>query len=185
MEKKEHIMSKRQVGVIILAALLGIVMVGGSGFLIWQMVSRPAVDVQKQPPDLAATPQNLKYVGLEFVPISTSDPRAHGAMDGGQALAVALKGEPDLKKATRVTRMLGELHDLNLEGAAKAGLPVDPAKADMGLVWIVTFEGIDTASSGPSGAPRIVAHEYNVVINARTGGTIMAFPLADITPTAP
>jgi hypothetical protein len=177
-------MAKRKLG-IILGLLLIILVVAGIGFLIWQMVSRQAVFVPNQPPDLAATPQNLKYVGLQFDPISVSDPRAHGAIAGGQALAVALKGEPDLKKATRVTRMLGELHDLNLEGAAKAGLPVDPAKADMGLVWIVTFEGIDTASSGPSGAPRIVAHEYNVVINAKIGGIIMAFPLADISPTAP
>jgi hypothetical protein len=55
----------------------------------------------------------------------------------------------------------------------------------MGLVWIVTFEGIDTASSGPSQAPRYVSHEDNVVINAKTGGIVMAFPLADITPTNP
>jgi hypothetical protein len=81
--------------------------------------------------------------------------------------------------------MLGVLHNLNLQQAVNQGVRVDPALANMGLVWIVSFEGIDTSSSGPSQAPKYVSHEYNVVINAKTGGYVMAFPLADITPASP
>jgi hypothetical protein len=55
----------------------------------------------------------------------------------------------------------------------------------MGLAWIVSFEGIDTSSSGPSQAPKYVSHEFNVVINAKTGGYVMALQLFDITPTNP
>ncbi len=177
-------MNKQNVG-IILGSLMIFLVVGGISFLIWQMASRQADFAQKQPHDLAATPQNLKYLGLQLDPIPVSDPRAQGVISGSRAVTAALIEEPDLKMASRVTRTLGELHDLRLQEAARAGLPVDPKKADMGLVWIVTFEGIDTASAGPGQAPGYVAHEYNVVINAKTGAYIMSFPLADITPTPP
>jgi hypothetical protein len=179
-------MSKRNVGVIISGILLVILMVGGIGFLIWHMTSTHASTVVNEPShDLAATPQNLEYLGLDFIPIPVSDPRAKGAIPSAQAVRAALEEEPGLKAATRVSSMLGLLHDLNLQQAAKQGMPIDPSLADMGLVWIVTFEGIDTASSGPNQAPKYLAHEYNVVINAKTGGSVMAFPLADITPTNP
>ena len=72
-----------------------------------------------------------------------------------------------------------------LQEAANAGLPVDPKKADMGLVWMVTFEGIESFSAGPPQAPQYVDHEYNVVINGKTGAYIMAFPMAEVTPTQP
>ena len=55
----------------------------------------------------------------------------------------------------------------------------------MGLVWLVTFDGIDSVSSGPPGAPRYTAHVYSVVIDAKSGAYIMAFPIFDITPSAP
>jgi hypothetical protein len=46
----------------------------------------------------------------------------------------------------------------------------------MGAVWIVTFYSIETSSSGPPGASHYVSQQYNVVIDAKTGRYIMAFP---------
>jgi hypothetical protein len=159
--------------------------VGGTWLLIEHMASRPhVVYSQEQKNYLAATPQNLKYLGLDFVPMQVSDSRARGAITSEQAIAAALKEEPGLKAATSVSSMLGVLNNLNLQQAANQGVTIGPNLAAMGLVWIVTFEGVDTSSSGPSQAPRYVSHEYDVVIDAKTGAYIMAFPLYDITPSA-
>jgi hypothetical protein len=54
------------------------------------MASTHASDIVQEPPDdLAVTPQNLKYLGLDFVPIPVSDPRAQGAISGAQAVTAA------------------------------------------------------------------------------------------------
>jgi hypothetical protein len=134
---------------------------------------------------LAATPQNLEYLGLSFTQVNVTDRRAQGAIGKNQAIADALNGEPGLKAATSVSAMLGLLTDPNLQQAVNQGVAIDPHLANMGLVWLVTFYGIETSSSGPSGARHSTSNELNVVIDAKTGIYIEAFPLFDVTPVAP
>jgi len=134
---------------------------------------------------LAATPQNLEYLGLSFTQVNVNDRRPQGAIGKNQAIAAALNGEPGLKAATSVSAMLGFMSNTNLQQAANQGVSVDPHLANMGLVWLVTFYGIETSSSGPSGARHSTSNELNVVIDAKTGIYIEAFPLFDVTPVAP
>ena len=134
---------------------------------------------------LAATPQNLEYLGLSFTQVNIADSQAQGAIDKDQAIAAALNGEPDLKAATSVSAMLGLLTNPNLQQAVNQGVAIDPHLANMGLVWLLTFNGIETSSSGPAGAPHSTSNELNVVIDAKTGKFVEAFPLFDVTPKAP
>jgi hypothetical protein len=134
---------------------------------------------------LAATPQNLEYLGLSFIQVNVTDSQAQGAIGKDQAINAALNEEPGLKAATSVYAMLGFMSDSNLQQAANQGVPVDPHLVNMGLVWLVTFHGIETSSSGPPGAPHATSNELNVVIDAKTGNSVEAFPLFDVTPSAP
>jgi hypothetical protein len=139
------------------------------------------VSAQAQLHGLAATPQNLRYLGFDFKAVGAADLQAQGAITQKQAIAAAIKDDPGLKAATGVSAMLGFLRDINLQGAASQGIAVDPHLADMGLVWLVTFEGIDNVSSGPVGAPRRVSHVESVVIDAKSGTYVTAFTLSDFT----
>ncbi|MGB8213807.1 MAG: hypothetical protein WCE68_09650 [Anaerolineales bacterium] len=178
-------MGRRKLGIIFGLLMITLVIVG-TGLIIRHLASgTQVVFVQGQMHNLAATPQNLNYLGFDFVPIPVSDSRAHGAITSEQAVAAALREEPSLKAATRESSMLGLLHDMNLQQAATQGVIIDPSLADPGLVWMVTFEGMDTSSSGPPQALRYKSHEYNVVVDAKTGVFRMAFPLYAITPSAP
>jgi hypothetical protein len=134
---------------------------------------------------LAATPQNLEYLGLSFTQVNVTDSQAQGAIGKDQAITAALNDEPGLKAATSVLAMLGLLTNPNLQQAVNQGVAIDPHLANMGLVWLLTFNGIETSSSGPAGAPHSTSNELNVVIDAKTGKFIEAFPLFDVTPKAP
>jgi hypothetical protein len=140
---------------------------------------------QLQQKYLAATPQNLEYLGLSFTQVNVTDSQAQGAIGKDQAITAALNEEPGLKAASSVSAMLGFMNNTNLQQAANQGVSVDPHLANMGLVWLVTFNGIETSSSGPSGAPHAISNELNVVIDAKTGNSVEAFPLFDVTPRAP
>jgi len=134
---------------------------------------------------LAATPQNLEYLGLSFTQVNITDSHAQGAIGKNQAITAALNEEPGLKAASSVSAMLGFMSDSDLQQAANQGVAIDPHLANMGLVWLVTFNGIETSSSGPIGAPHSTSNELNVVIDAKTGKFVEAFPLFDVTPRAP
>jgi hypothetical protein len=134
---------------------------------------------------LAATPQNLEYLGLNFTRVEVADIRAQGAITKEQAISLALKEEPNLKVAASISVLLGFLLDANLQQAENQGIQIDPRLANMGLVWLVTFHGIETPSMGPSRSIRSISNEYNVVIDAMTGEYLMAFPLYDVTPSSP
>ncbi|MGC1374855.1 MAG: hypothetical protein WA821_01445 [Anaerolineales bacterium] len=136
------------------------------------------VPAQAQPHGLAATPQNLRYLGFEFNAISMADRQAQGAVTEKQAIATSIKNDPGLKAATGVSAMLGFLRDINPHY-------IDHDMADMGLVWLVTFDGIKNVSSGPPGAPRGVSNAESVVIDAKSGDYIMAFTLSDFTAVTP
>jgi len=141
----------------------------------------PGVAAQQPQHYLAATPQNLEYIGLGFTQISFADSRAQGAITKDQAIAVASNQGPELKLANGVSAVLGFLHNAGLQRAAEQGVSVNPQLADMGLVWLVTFHGVESFPRSPR-AIRYVSSEYNVVIDAKTGRYIMAFPLYDVTP---
>jgi hypothetical protein len=151
------------------------------GWLIGHSLISPAqnVSAQDQPRGLLATPENLGYLGLTFTPVAVTDNLALSAITRDQAIEVALSNEPGLKAATDIASQLGLLRTVNDSGVTASDL------AEGQLVWIITFFGVDTASSGPPGAPRYLSHEYHIVINALTGKYLMAFPLYEVTPKPP
>ena len=157
------------------------------GIIAGRMLASTTQDVSAQVPlhYLAATPQNLEYLSLSFTPVDIGDSQAQGAISKDQAIAAASNQGPQLKAASGTSALLGFLSDTGLKQAAAQGIPVDPHRVDMGLVWLVTFHGVETSSNGPVGAKRYVSTEYNVVIDAKTGQYVMAFPLFDVTPRAP
>ena len=132
------------------------------------------VAAQAQLHGLAATPQNLRYLGFDFKNVGAADIQAQGAITQQQAIAAAIKDDPGLKAATGVSAMLGFLRDINLQS-------IDHGVADMGLVWLLTFDGIKNVSSGPPGAPRGVSNAESVVIDAKSGVYVMAFTISDFT----
>jgi hypothetical protein len=172
---------------VIITGLLMVTLIAlGGGLWMAHMSNLTTRSVSAQAPQkyLAATPQNLESLGLSFTPVGPTESQAQGAIGKDQAIASALNEAPGLKAATSVSGMLGTLRDVNLQQAANQGVPIDTQLADMGLVWLVTFNGIETSSSGPGGVPRYSSNEFNVVIDAKTGLFVMAFPLYDVTPSA-
>jgi len=173
--------------VIIIGLLIVTIIALGVGFLMAHLAaftthSASAQVLQKY---LAATPQNLEYLGLSFTQVNVTDSQAQGAIGKDQAITAALNEDSGLKAATSVSAMLGLLTNPNLQQAVNQGVVIDPHLANMGLVWLLTFNGIETSSSGPAGAPHSTSNELNVVIDAKTGKFIEAFPLFDVTPKAP
>jgi hypothetical protein len=173
--------------VIIIGLLIVTLIALGVGLLMAHLAAftQQGASVQVPQKYLAATPQNLEYLGLSFTQVNVADNQAQGAIGKDQAITAALNEEPGLKAATSVSAMLGLMNNTNLQQAANQGVSVDPHLANMGLVWLVTFNGIETSSSGPSGAPHATSNELNVVIDAKIGNFVEAFPLFDVTPRAP
>ena len=174
--------------VVIMIGLLIVILIAlGVGFLMAHLApfTTKGASAQLLQKNLAATPQNLEALGLRFIQVNVSNNQAQGAIGKDQAITAALHGEPDLKAATSVSAMLGLLTNPNLQQAVNQGVAIDPHLANMGLVWLVTFNGIETSSSGPIGAPHSTSNELNVVIDAKTGNFVEAFPLFDVTPRAP
>ena len=141
--------------------------------------STQVVTAQDKPRGLFATPENLSYIRLAFTPVIVTDMLAQSAIIRDKAIEAALSNEPGLNAATDIDSQLGLLGTLNDNLVTSSDL------AEGKLVWVVTFFGVETASSGPPGAPRYISNEYHVIINAITGEYIMAFPLYDVTPKPP
>jgi hypothetical protein len=179
-------MRKHRVAILI-GLLIVLLIALAAGLLLAHPAAFTAPGVSARMPQkyLAATPQNLEALGLSFIQVNGSDNQAQGAIGKDQAITAALHGEPDLKAATSVSAMLGLLTDPDLQQAVNQGVAIDPHLADMGLVWLLTFNGIETSSSGPAGAPHATSNQLNVVIDAKTGNFVEAFPLFDVTPSAP
>jgi hypothetical protein len=113
-------------------------------------------------------------LGLVFVPANPSD-IFQKILSKKDAIAKVQESEASVKGATSISAELGYLSDPILETMAARGEKVDPALLAHPLVWIISFEGLDIPSSGPPGSEHHIAHEYNVVINATTGASIMGF----------
>lgn len=109
-------------------------------------------------------------LGLLFVPATAAD---KPAITQEEAIARAYEMSPGLRQASSVQATLGHLSQPALLEPDDG--PVDPRYADMGLVWLLTFEGINVSSSGPPGLPRKTSDELNVVIDADTAEMVLQF----------
>ena len=123
------------------------------------------------PSGFLATPAVLGCLGLHLVPIATTDPLATSAISSEEAVSAAWQYEPSLKSATIIDTSLGQLAnppDGSRSISALAGSP---------LVWVVSFSGVQSVSSGPPGAEHHTADQYSVVIDAHSAQPLVAFPL--------
>jgi len=155
----------RIVGVLILLAISG-----GIGYIL--IINTPSVSTQvSQNNELIATPENLKNLGLNFKEMSVVDPQRSRLITKDQAVIIAYQSEPNLKNAVRFSARLGMIQS-DTQVVLKNVRPV----------WLITFHGIESTSSGPPGSPHSVSDEYTVVIDAQKGEYLFAFPLFDITP---
>ena len=121
--------------------------------------------------EMIATPQNLQALGMTFVPVDPTDPQATGTITKEHAVSAALKEQPGLIHATYYSARFGWLTSTTI-----------PILAVKRLVWMVTYQGIETSSSGPPGVKHYVSHEHTMVMDAHDGHYIVSFPIFDLTP---
>ncbi len=156
---------------LILASLFAV------GWVISQSGSQQVQAVQPSvapPRDAIDVDLLQKRWGRVFVPADGAA-QAYAKVTSEQALVTAYQNNSQLKQATTVYTSLGYLSDPGLNQAVQAGDKVNQIVADSGLVWILTFEGIQTVSSGPPGVQRSVSNELNVVISAVSGEKLYEF----------
>jgi hypothetical protein len=120
---------------------------------------------------IAVTPENLQFLDFNFTSIDPTDPRLIKAITQDQAVKSALKFEPLGKNATSISTQVGYFdkvsgNDLQING----------------LVWLVTYYGVDTVSSGPPGSDIGVSHTLTVAVDAYQGVGIVSMNLAIVTP---
>jgi hypothetical protein len=169
-----------------LIALFGAVLLLASvGLLISHAFIAHTQNASAQLPmsNLIVTPENLKDLGLTFTPVALADQQAQGIIEKEKAIAIALQEMPGLKAAIGNDTSLGLLSNPELQQASRAGIVVDPLLAGPCLVWAVTFHGIDSVSSGPPELPRRYAHDLVVIVDAKIGNYILAFPISDLSQT--
>ena len=127
------------------------------------------------PPESIANPRNLEYMDYFLTIANLTDSQMAEVIPAKQAVTVALEVfpiNPALSRAKSYTKWLGVLKNDNI-----------PFLSEGRLVWILTFRGIDTISSGPpERKDHFVSHEFLVAINARTGDYILSFPIPDMEP---
>jgi hypothetical protein len=130
-------------------------------------------------PTLAVTQENLQFYDFQFTPLSPNDSRLEKSISQDQAVSAALQFEARGNQATFVTTQVGFSDGATL-----------PDLANERLVWLVTFHGVDSLSSGPPESTHQVSHELTVVVDAHTGERIVSFtmgvrpPEPDRTPTS-
>ena len=113
-------------------------------------------------------------LNLVFVPASPED-TSQVKIPQEKAIASAqAEQEGRLKNATSISAELGRLTDPGLKELAAAGEKADTRLIGKQLVWVISFQGVDTVSQGPINS-EAVSHEYNIVIDATTGEFIIGF----------
>jgi hypothetical protein len=122
---------------------------------------------------VAATPENLQFIDFHFTPIDLTDNRLKNAISQDQAVLAALQFEPAGKNASSVTTQVGFS-----DGAMVLDLSNDR------LIWLVTFHGVDSISSGPPDSIHRVAHELTIAVDAYKGNGIVSMTLGIVTPQA-
>jgi WD40 repeat protein len=118
-----------------------------------------------------ATPENLQFIDFHFTPLDSTDNRLKNAISQDQAVLAALQFESRGKTATSVTTQVG----------FSDGVMVMDLSKDR-LVWLVTFHGVDTVSSGPPGSIHRVSHELTVAVDAYQGSGIVSMTLGIVSP---
>ncbi len=124
---------------------------------------------------LLAAPGYLSCLGMHFDPVPTTDPSAAAVISSEQAVSTAWQDQPDLKSATILDVGLGRLGDAPGSGLTTSVLAGTP------LVWVVSFSGVVSVSSGPPGAVHHTSNEYSVVIDATNAKVLVSFPLCNDT----
>jgi hypothetical protein len=152
--------------------LLVLALAAGCG--VEQSASPPA-PTGTPPPSLLATPGYLSCLGLHFVPVATTDPQAAPVISSEQAVSAVWQYQPSLKSATILDVSLGRLGNAPGSGTTTSVLAGTP------LVWVVSFSGVVSVSSGPPGAVHHTSNEYSVVIDATSAKALVAFPLCNDT----
>jgi hypothetical protein len=134
--------------------------------------SPPPTPASVTPPlSLLAAPGYLSCLGMRFDPVDTTDPSAVSVISSEQALSTAWRYMPDLKSANILDVSLGRMGNIAGSGVTATALAGDP------LVWMVSFAGVQSVSSGPPGAAHHTANDFSVVIDAAGAQPMMAFPL--------
>lgn len=149
------------------------------GAIVGSSITFSSTQTLAQPPDpsLQERLQKFSERGLDFAPADEASVVKNQAIISRQQAINAALRLVALKESPKILSVaVGNLSDASLKNAQASGIKVDPRRVDMGLVWIVTLDGIESVSMGPPDAPHNVAHEYNIVLDARTGAYIMAFP---------
>jgi hypothetical protein len=129
--------------------------------------------VTGHPPGIyaAITPENLQFLDFQFTSIDPTDSRLIKAITRDQAVRSALEFEPLGKNATSISTQVGYFDNIST---------VD--LQNHRPVWLVTYHGVDTVSSGPPEAEHLVANTLTVAIDAFQGVGIVSMTLAVITP---
>jgi len=122
---------------------------------------------------MAATSENLQFIDFHFTPLDPTDNRLKKAISQDQAVLAALQFEPSGINASGVTTQVGFS-----DGAMVSDLSNDR------LIWLVTFHGVDSVSSGPPGSVHRVAHELTIAVDAYQGNGIVSMTLGIVTPQA-
>src|SRR5450759_4318253 len=128
------------------AGLMVIALAAGCGFGQHASPQASASSRATPPPSLLATPGYLSCLGLHFVPVATTDPQAAPVISSEQALSAVWQYQPSLKSATILDVSLGRLGNAPGSGTTTSVLAGTP------LVWVVSFSGVVSVSSGPPGA---------------------------------
>ena len=145
-----------------------ILVVAVAGWCVGRFWPRTTVHVRAQDSQANAVDVETlsSRLGLSFAPCDPTSTRVGIGRD--RAVAIAREANPHVQAATGLAVGLGHL------SSAPGGVVVSVLKEPR-LVWIVAFQGLDLPASGAPGTPPRVAHEYDVVIDAATGETVMSF----------
>ncbi|HQA29680.1 MAG TPA: hypothetical protein PLA02_10755 [Brevefilum fermentans] len=156
---------------VILMGSMALIVIGGCASQGNQPGSQMKTTPDTSSTPVAATLENLQFIDFHFTPLDPNDSRLKNAISQDQAVLAALKFAPEGKKATSVTTQVGFS-----DGVMVMDLPKDR------LVWLVTFHGVDSVSSGPPGSTHRVSHELTVAVDAYSGNAIVSFTLGIVTP---
>jgi len=120
---------------------------------------------------IAVTPENIQFLDYYFSSIDPTDPQLKKSISQDQAVKSALEFEPLGKNAKSISTQIGYFDNI-------------PAidLQNKRLVWLVTYYGVDSVSSGPPGSKHSVAHTLTVAVDAFQGVGIVSMTLAIITP---
>lgn len=150
---------------------LALLITGGCASDRNQSASRPVANTSPSGINVSVSPENLQFVDFHFTSIDTNDPRYRKVVTQNQAVKAALEFEPIGKNASSISTQVGYFDHISVTDLQ-----------DQRLVWLVTYHGVDTVSSGPPGSDHHVTHTLTVAVDAFKGVGIVSMTLAIMTP---